>query len=232
MVTIAGFETSQEGATDLSNRAAMALKSYIEAQQDASNIAADERVQISVVAEPVKAELFKGRPMTAPILVFVLGVIGTIGLVFLLENLRPRRVPLASSPPPTYDGSPPLPPVPGGPSSGDLRGRTLPRRVSVAGAAGALAEGPEPAGMAPTPLPPRNGDVRAEALTPRRVTRVTGGAALANGHGTPDVHASGNGQANGNGNAHASSGAAADPADATAAGAPRTRPGRSWLWAR
>jgi hypothetical protein len=228
MVSIAGFESTQQGAQDLSNRAAAALKKYIEDQQVASNIPDDQRVQIDVVAEPVRAELFKGRPMTAPILVFALGVIGTIGLVFLLENLRPRRVPLGTAPPPTYDGSPPLPPVPGGPSSGDHRGRTLPRRVSVAGAAGALAEGPEPAGIAPTPLPPRSGDLRADAPNPRRVTRVTGGPALTNGHGTPDVQASGNGLANGNGNG----GAAAEPADATAAAAPRTRPGRSWLWAR
>jgi hypothetical protein len=181
-----------------------------------------------VVAEPMKPALFKGRPMTAPILVFALGVIGTIGLVFLLENLRPRRVPLSSAPPATDDAPPPLPPVLGGPSNGDHRGRTLPRRVSVAGASGALAEGPEPAGVAPTPLPPRSGDLRADSSGPRRVTRVTGGPALTSG--TPEAEASGNGHAGGNG--HANGDAAADPAEATVAGAPRTRPGRSWLWAR
>ncbi len=226
MVSVAGIETTQQAAADLSNRAAVALKSYIEQQQVESDIPSDQRVQISVVAEPVKPALFKGRPMTAPILVFALGVIGTIGLVFLLENLRPRRVPLSSAPPTSYDAPPPLPPVPGGPSSGDHRGRTLPRRVSVAGAAGALAEGPEPAGVAPTPLPPRSGDLRADAPGSRRVTRVTGGPALTSGHGTPEA------DANGNGNGHANGDATADPAEATVAGAPRTRPGRSWLWAR
>lgn len=233
MVQIAGIETTKESAADLSNRAALALKKYIEEQQAASSIPSDQRVQIAVVGEPVKPVLFKGRPMTAPFLVFALGIIGTIGLVFLLENLRPRRVPRSSAPTdPTFDGQPPLPPVPGGPSSGDQRGRALPRRVSVAGAAGALAEATEPATLAPTPLPPRNGDVRTDALSPRRVTRVTGGTVLTNGHGTPDAQASAKDDGEGNGSGHANSGASADATDAAAAGAPRTRPGRSWLWAR
>ena len=38
MVTIAGFETTEEGAEDLSARAAAALKTYVEQQQAASNI--------------------------------------------------------------------------------------------------------------------------------------------------------------------------------------------------
>ena len=63
------------------------------------------------------------------------------------------------------------------PSTGDHRGRTLPRRVSVAGAAGVLAEGPEPVGMAPTPAPAARGRRAGRGAPPRRVTRVTGGAA-------------------------------------------------------
>ena len=39
MVSIAGFETTQEAAAALSARAASALKAYIEQQQASSNIA-------------------------------------------------------------------------------------------------------------------------------------------------------------------------------------------------
>jgi hypothetical protein len=43
---------------------------------------------------PEKAVIFKGRSKTMPILVFVLVMVATMGLAFLLENLRPRVAPV------------------------------------------------------------------------------------------------------------------------------------------
>jgi hypothetical protein len=147
LVSGAGIERTPEEAQRLSSRAAAALQEYVAAQQEHNGIPVEERVQLSVVKDPAEAALFKARPMTAPVLAFLTTLIATIGLVFVLENLRPRRVSLASAPTPAPGAPPPpLSPGPGGGPSGELRGRALPLRVGVAGGpSAAVDQADEPA---------------------------------------------------------------------------------------
>jgi hypothetical protein len=89
-MSISGFSNTPERAKRLAARASVAFLNYIEQQQRAADIAPRDRVQIQVVNRPSKAKLEQGRRLTVPIIVFLTVMIATIGLAFILENLRPR----------------------------------------------------------------------------------------------------------------------------------------------
>jgi hypothetical protein len=45
---------------------------------------------VQVLSRPKAPVLFEGRSLTVPIVVFMTAMIATLGLAFVLENLRPR----------------------------------------------------------------------------------------------------------------------------------------------
>ena len=99
LVAVAGIASTPDGARDLSQRAAAALQQYVLTQQELSAIPVSQRVQVNVVKDPVKAELFKGRPLTAPIVVFVAGLLATFGLIAICENVGRRLREVAATMP-------------------------------------------------------------------------------------------------------------------------------------
>lgn len=90
MVTLSAIAAGPEEALALAKRHAKAFVDYIETEQQKGQIAAEDRVVVEVVRQPQEAELLQGRKKTRPMVVFVAVMIVVLGVVFALENLRPR----------------------------------------------------------------------------------------------------------------------------------------------
>jgi hypothetical protein len=80
--------TAQESRT-LADRAAKALRQYVDMQQDANQVAPADRIQLRVLNRGGQTELLSGRKKTMPIVIFMAVMFATVALAFVLENLRP-----------------------------------------------------------------------------------------------------------------------------------------------
>jgi hypothetical protein len=89
-VTITGLSTTPAGAVLVAQRGVNAVRQYVEDQQAANRIPPRQRVRLDVVNAVKHATLAKGRRLTIPIVIFVTVMIATLGLAFILENVRPR----------------------------------------------------------------------------------------------------------------------------------------------
>jgi capsular polysaccharide biosynthesis protein len=91
-VSLTAVSTTPARSALLANDAIEALRSFVDKQQEAAGVAPAHRVQMETLnlAIPFRAQVFLPRSKTPPIIVFVLVLAVTIGLAFLLENLRPR----------------------------------------------------------------------------------------------------------------------------------------------
>jgi hypothetical protein len=81
---------SPAGAVRIARRVSTAFKRYITQQQAVASIPVSQRVVISTVSAAQKAKIAQKRKLTSPIIVFLAVLVGTLGLAFILENLRPR----------------------------------------------------------------------------------------------------------------------------------------------
>ncbi len=90
LVDLQGLAPNPKDATDTAQRATRALTTYIERQQDALGLPASERVVLNVLNQPASATKVGPRSKTRPVVVFLAAMMAVIGLVFVLENLRPR----------------------------------------------------------------------------------------------------------------------------------------------
>lgn len=101
LINVTATSTSIGESRRLTRRATRALRAYIDREQDLNAIPPDKRVLLPVLTQRSKAELVAGRTLTRPIFVFMLAAMATVGLAFLVENLRPRiqAVPDEDAPP-------------------------------------------------------------------------------------------------------------------------------------
>ena len=83
------------GSVNLANRAAEALKQYVEQQQTENNIPESQRIVLRAMNMAYTPRLLEPRSKTMPIVVFIAIMFATISIAFLLENLRPRVRPAA-----------------------------------------------------------------------------------------------------------------------------------------
>ena len=88
LVNVIGTAGSQALAERTSKLGASLFQSYITDQQAGAKIDPSQRVLLNVVS--TQTLLVAGRKKTIPIVAFLTVMIGTIGLAFLLENMRPR----------------------------------------------------------------------------------------------------------------------------------------------
>ena len=104
MIYMKGFGPTAELAEGAANLAADEFRRYLASEQVQARIAKDRRVSVVVTSRAIPAEVVEPRSLVRPIFLFLLVMMTTIGLVFLLENLRPssrrsgpdvRSVPLA-----------------------------------------------------------------------------------------------------------------------------------------
>ena len=89
LIDVTATAASSGEAIAIAQRAANALDRYVEQQQRSNRVPASDRVVLLKVLRAEEATLTKPRPKTIPVVVFLFIAAGTIGLAFLLENLRP-----------------------------------------------------------------------------------------------------------------------------------------------
>ena len=76
-------------AQSLAARAAAVFMRFIGSQQRRAGIPNGQRVRLELLNRPLRPLLLQGRKLTLPIVVFATVLIATLGLAFILENLRP-----------------------------------------------------------------------------------------------------------------------------------------------
>jgi hypothetical protein len=89
IVNVSALATTRVDSLRLADRAARALRTYLEQTQRQNGIPARERVQLQTIRQAGLSELVSPRPKTPPIIVFFTVMAATLGLAFVLDNLRP-----------------------------------------------------------------------------------------------------------------------------------------------
>ncbi|HEY3181365.1 MAG TPA: hypothetical protein VGJ77_00905 [Gaiellaceae bacterium] len=88
-ITLEAQAATKPRVMELVKREADAFLFYLRRLQAEGSIPKEQRAQISIVKGD-QIRLLKPRSKTVPIMIFMLVMIATIGLSFMLENLRPR----------------------------------------------------------------------------------------------------------------------------------------------
>jgi hypothetical protein len=88
-ITLEAQAATKPRVMELVKREADAFLYYLRQLQAEGSIPKEQRAQISIVKGD-QIRLLKPRSKTVPIMIFMLVMIATIGLSFMLENLRPR----------------------------------------------------------------------------------------------------------------------------------------------
>jgi hypothetical protein len=111
VIQVSGLAPTPQGATAIANDASEALKAYV--AHDQVSASRSQKVFLKTLTNPEKPIVVRGRRLTLSIVLFLSVLIATLGLAFILENLR-RRPPA----PPVHELEPVL--------AGD--GQNTPRR--------------------------------------------------------------------------------------------------------
>jgi hypothetical protein len=92
LLDITAVAETPDAAMELATAASAALSTYLRGQQREDGIAGANRIDLETVqaAGAETTTIFRSRSKTIPILVFGVVMFATIGLAFLLENIRPR----------------------------------------------------------------------------------------------------------------------------------------------
>lgn len=101
VVLIRAISTSPGQAVDLADRTSEALRAFIKREQVENRIAQDRRVELSYMKRAQRPVLMVPRSKTRPIFIFLAVLVATMGLAFLLENLRPQIRSVAAEEPPS-----------------------------------------------------------------------------------------------------------------------------------
>lgn len=91
LIDITAVSVSPLAALTLSERSADALATYLRQQQTANKVPAADRVVIEPVLRARRAQIFQPRSKTMPLVIFLAVMFATVGLVFILQNLRPSN---------------------------------------------------------------------------------------------------------------------------------------------
>ena len=97
IVDLVGIAPYPGGAVQVAERATRAISLYLRRQQETNQVPPENRIVVQVLSRPKAPVLFEGRSLTLPIVVFMTAMIATIGLAFVLENLRPRIRPISET---------------------------------------------------------------------------------------------------------------------------------------
>jgi hypothetical protein len=97
VIALNGQAGSAKEAVTAAARGARAVIEYVESQQQAAGIPAAQRISIQVLKRPARPVVIEPRKKTLPIIVLLAVVTATVGLAFVLENVRPSVHPVAST---------------------------------------------------------------------------------------------------------------------------------------
>lgn len=92
MVSLFGQAATSSGALATVTRGLDAFLTYVQTQQRAAGIPADERIRLRVVNKPQPPILIQPRKKTLPIVVFMAVLVGAVAAAFGLENARSSRL--------------------------------------------------------------------------------------------------------------------------------------------
>ena len=95
VLTLAGQATSPRAALTAARLGREAFLQYVLREQEAAVIPSQERIDIQVLEKATPATVVQGQKKILPIVIFIAVLSATIGLAFVLENLRPRVEPAA-----------------------------------------------------------------------------------------------------------------------------------------
>lgn len=87
IMTFSGTGNSPLLAASVARRASFQFRSYLTSQSTSAHIP----ITILTPASVRDADIAKGRKYTTPILIMIAVLLATLGLAYLLENLRPRK---------------------------------------------------------------------------------------------------------------------------------------------
>jgi capsular polysaccharide biosynthesis protein len=95
-VTVSGIAPNPVNASIIANAGVVALKRFVAQQQKDQGLPPGDRAYLSNLndAIPLTATIVTPRSKTPPIFAFIVVLAATFGLVFALENLRPRVRPV------------------------------------------------------------------------------------------------------------------------------------------
>jgi hypothetical protein len=89
-IDVVAIGTSPRSTIQYADRTARALNLYISDRQRANNVRPSDRAVVRTIEHPREASVYRARPKTMPIIVFLAVMFAAIGLAFVLENARPR----------------------------------------------------------------------------------------------------------------------------------------------
>jgi hypothetical protein len=92
LVAVSATGKTAAAAVALTVRATNAFRTFLEEQQARNRIPAQNRVLLTVITKADPPKLVQGRSKTLPLVVFITVILAVMGLVFMLENMRPTRV--------------------------------------------------------------------------------------------------------------------------------------------
>ena len=94
VISLFGNAQSARDAVKTTQLGIQAFIGFLERNQRQAEIPDSQRVHVEVLSRPRAAVVIEPRKKTLPIVVFLTVLTGTIGLVFVLENLRSRVRPV------------------------------------------------------------------------------------------------------------------------------------------
>jgi hypothetical protein len=90
LIGISALASRPSAAQRLAERQIAAFQSFIASEQRRNGIAEKDRVVVEPLAKPAQAQLETPRKKTRPLAILLATLMATIGVAFVLENLRPR----------------------------------------------------------------------------------------------------------------------------------------------
>ena len=90
VIALSGSANSAREAVSAVNYGTRALVEFVERQQQVANIPKDQRIELQSVQRATKPVVVVPRKKTLAVIVFVALLMATVGLAFILENIRPR----------------------------------------------------------------------------------------------------------------------------------------------
>jgi hypothetical protein len=95
-ITVSGASTSASDAVRTAHRGAQILIQYI--NRLSAGTPARERAVVRIATDAGKPKVIQPRKKTVPIFIFLVVLIATIGLILVLENMRPQATPQTAVP--------------------------------------------------------------------------------------------------------------------------------------
>ena len=99
VIALSGHANSASESVSAVEYGRRALTEYVQRQQQLAKIPKNQRITLQIVQAATKPVVFEPRKKTLTIVVFLAVMLLTVGLVFILENLRPRVRALAPAEP-------------------------------------------------------------------------------------------------------------------------------------